>query len=73
MVHHPFNDLPNWLKEANATIIPASIQDEDSDDPPELDGYLAFIPNNLDEPNKRVPFVPCAHIIRSRLRVLLPH
>ena len=71
MVHHSFDDLPYWLKEADAAIIPTSFWDEDSDNPPELDGYLALIPDGLDEPNQRVPFVPCAHIIRSRLWVLL--
>jgi hypothetical protein len=71
MVHHSFNDLPHWLKEADAAITPSSFQDEDSDNPPELDGYLALVPNGLDKPNQRVPFVPCAHIIRSHLWVLL--
>jgi len=42
-VHHPFNDLPNWLKEADAMIISTSFRDEDCDDPPELDGYLALL------------------------------
>jgi hypothetical protein len=34
MVHHPFDDFPNRLKEANATIIPTTFWDEGSDDPP---------------------------------------
>jgi len=63
MTHHHYNDLPNWLKEATAAIIPTTFWDEDSYDPPELDGYLAFIPDGLDEPNEHVPSVPCAHII----------
>ena len=71
MVHHSFDDLPYWLKEANAAIIPTSFWDEDSDDPPKLNGYLALVPDGLDELNQRVPFVPCAYIIWSRLRVLL--
>ncbi len=28
MVHHLLNDFLNWLKEADAFIIPASFQDE---------------------------------------------
>ncbi len=62
MVHHSFDDLPDWLKEADAAIIPASFWDEDSDDPPKLNGYLALVPNSLDEPYQRVPSVPCAHM-----------
>ncbi len=51
IVHHPFkNDFPYWLEEANATIIPTAFGDEDSEDPPKLDGYLAFIPGGLDKP-----------------------
>ena len=71
MVHHPFDDLPDWFEEADATVIPASFRDEDSDDPPKLGGYLALVPNSLDKPNQYVPFVPCAHIVQSRLWVLL--
>ena len=63
MVHHLFYDLPNWLEEAGAAIIPASFWDEDSDDPPKLDGYLALVPDSLGELDQRVPFVPCAHIV----------
>jgi len=70
-VHHLFDDLPNWLEEANAMIISASFWDEDCDDPPELDGYLALIPDGLNKSNQRLPFFPCAHIIWSCHRVLL--
>ncbi len=30
VVHHPFDDLPDWLEEANATIVPAAYADEDN-------------------------------------------
>jgi hypothetical protein len=39
-VFHPFNELPYWLKEANAKIVPATFGDEDNDYPPKLEGYL---------------------------------
>ena len=51
MVHHSFDDLPYWLEEADAATIPTSFWDEDSDDPPKLDGYLALVLDGLDEPN----------------------
>ncbi len=38
MVHHPFDDFPYPLEEADATIIPTAFGDEDSDDTPKLDG-----------------------------------
>jgi len=69
--YHLFDDLPNWLKEADATIISASFRDEDCDNPPELDGYLAFVPNGMNKSNQHVPFFPCAHIIQSLLLVFL--
>ncbi len=49
MLHHLFDDLPYWLEEANAPIVPAAFGDEDSDDLPELEGYPTFIPDSLDE------------------------
>jgi hypothetical protein len=51
VVHHPIDDIPNWLEEANAAIVPATFGDEESDDPPKLEGYLTFIPDGLDEPS----------------------
>jgi hypothetical protein len=51
MVHHPFDDFPYRLKEANDAIIPTAFGDEDSDNPPKLEGYLTFIPDGLDEPS----------------------
>ncbi len=50
MVHHPFNDFTYWLEEANAAIISTAFGDEDSDDPPKLDGYRDCIPDGLDKP-----------------------
>jgi hypothetical protein len=49
MIHHPFNDFPYRLKVADAAIIPTAFGDEESDNPPKLDGYLAFIPDGLDK------------------------
>ncbi len=51
MVHHPFDDLPYWLKEANAAIVLAAFGGEDSDYPPKLEGYPTFVPDGLDEPS----------------------
>jgi hypothetical protein len=51
MIHHPFNDLPNGLREVDAMIVPTAFRDEDSDYPPELEGYLTFIPDGLDKPS----------------------
>ncbi len=51
IVHHPLDDLPIWLKEADALIVPAAFGDEDSDNPPKLEGYLTFIPDGLDKPS----------------------
>ncbi len=51
MVHHPFDDLPYWLKEANAPIVPTAFGDEDSDDPPKLEGYPTFVPDGLNKPS----------------------
>jgi hypothetical protein len=51
MVHHPFDDLPFWLKKANAAIVPAAFGDEDSDCPPEFEGYLTLITDGLDKPS----------------------
>ncbi len=51
MVHHPFNDLSYWLKEANAVIVSAAFGDEDSDYPPKLEGYLTIILDGLDKPS----------------------
>jgi hypothetical protein len=50
MIHHPFDDFLDWLEEANAKIILTTFGDEDSDNPPKLDAYLAFIPDGLDKP-----------------------
>jgi hypothetical protein len=51
MVHHPFNDFSNQLKEANPAIVLTTFQDEDSDNPPKLDGYPTLIPDGLDKPS----------------------
>jgi hypothetical protein len=51
MVHHSFDDLPYWLKEANALIVPIAFGDEDSDNPPKLEGYPAFVLDGLDKPS----------------------
>jgi hypothetical protein len=48
MVHHLFNDLSYWLKEADAAIVPTAFGDEVNDYPPELEGYLTFISDALD-------------------------
>jgi hypothetical protein len=49
-VYHPFHNLPNWLEEDDATIISASFWDEDCDNPPELDRYLARVPAGTKNP-----------------------
>jgi hypothetical protein len=51
MVHHPFNDLPNWLKETNAAMVLVAFRDEDIDYPPKLEGYLTCIQDSLDKPS----------------------
>ena len=69
MAHHPFGDLPHWLEETNALIVPATLWNEDCDNPSELDGYRAFFPNGLDKPDKGFPTV--AFVVWRRLRVFL--
>jgi hypothetical protein len=49
VVHHTFYDLPYRLEEADAAVVAAAFGDEDSDDPPKLGGYLAFISHGLNE------------------------
>jgi hypothetical protein len=51
MVHHSFDDLPYLLEEADAPIVPAAFENKDSDNPPELEGYPTFVPDNLDMPS----------------------
>ncbi len=71
LVDHPFDDFPNWLEEADATIITAAFRDKDCDDPAELGGYLALFLDGLDELHQRLPILSNAYICRPRLRVLL--
>ncbi len=49
LVDYPFDNLPNWLEEADATIITASFWDKNCNDPTQLCGYLALVPDDLDE------------------------
>ena len=71
LVYHPFDDLPNCLEEADAAIIAASFRDKDCNNPAELGGYLALVPDCLDELHQRLPILSGAYIRRPRLRVLL--
>ena len=69
-VDHPFNDLPNWLEEADATIIASALWDKDCDDPAQLGWDLALAPDGLEELYQRLPCRSGAYICRSRLWVL---
>ncbi len=69
MVHHPFDDLLQWLEETNASIVPATLRDEDCDHPSELDGYPAFFLNGLDKTDKGFPTV--AFVVWHRLWIFL--
>ncbi len=47
LVDHPFDDLPDWLEEADATVVTTAFWDEDCDDPAKLGGYPALVPDGL--------------------------
>ncbi len=50
---------------------PRLLLDKDRDDPPELGGYRALVPDSLDELHQRLPIISGAYICRPLLWVLL--
>jgi hypothetical protein len=72
LVHDALDNLPNGLKQAGSVVVTTAFWDQDYNDPAELLGYRARLPDCSDQLHQQVLQVPRAVIALTLLSVFFP-